>query len=849
MANQTPDDSYIKDLLARLRANIDSDSAEEAEREAQYEKENETAPIDVYDDFEDEKESEKDLYGQATPPASFRTRNDMPQEDVFKEDDDDFMEEELPAHAEADPYISLIDEEENLTFDKRSRDEWDDMDEDEEESEEDEDSVLDVYGTAAQASEEDEDEQDYYIPPILNRPLFEQTPASDEENGSITNSALIEETDYDTPQGAEEDVAFALSVAPVREREETPAAEQAEPPKEKQSLLPPFKGLVRMRESYDTVSQKNLAENELCPHSPNDPIAKSNVALITRRALTVRRRRTIAATVATALFCLFALLYETIPAVSLGILSTLGLLETPGMAPAMDFIALFIPLLIFLPRFRGAVLALKQRLLTPDFVAFVCAGVTALFLLVRVFVGGVFFVALPAIFMLLVAQLCHLFALSASFSSAQICLESQGGATTVIRSPSDLPDVTAALQEKAASKRQIMSVARFTDSSAFLKKLGNTYLSPRFSLVSVILGCFLSALCAVLYGLVTDFAYIADIFGVFCAVLCATVPLSLFMLHSYSYRRLSRTLRDSKMAAAGEGAVYEGADADVLCYADLEAIPAENVEVVKIKLSGNNRMDLVFGYLSALFAKVGGPLDGHFRVSGEAEYVPQRVTLTEVEEDGITATIDGVCFRAGRGAYMQRHGIPFYYDAEDELQLENDKTAIMFTAMDGMGSAKLYLRYTFSQTFEELIADLEEQGVSAIIRTCDPNITPALLSRIAGTAKGKVGIIRNRLIQEAPAVETVTDGLIAFGVTPKGIYKTRFLFAAYRRMQQRLPIFSFLIAPLCALLCTVMALHTEHAFLLSLWAFACQVFSALPLMVAIETLLHKFPIGEDPDDQ
>ncbi|MBO7150258.1 MAG: hypothetical protein J6V82_00750, partial [Clostridia bacterium] len=402
-------------------------------------------------------------------------------------------------------------------------------------------------------------------------------------------------------------------------------------------------------------------------------------------------------------------------------------------------------------------------------------------------------------------------------------------------------------------------VARFSNHTAFLKKLVSSYLSPRFSLVCLIVAGSLAVLSALFYGFATGFAFVADVLCLFCVVLCASVSLALFMLHSYAYRRLCRTLHEGKMAVAGEGAVYEGADADVLCYADLEAIPAENVEVVKIKLSGNHRMDLVFGYLSALFAKVGGPLDGHFRVSGETEYVPKKVTLTEVEEDGITAVIDGVCFRAGRGAYMQRHGIPFYYDAEDEIQLENEKTAIMFTAMDGVGSAKLYLRYTFSESFEKLVCDLEKEGVSTIVRTCDPNVTTALLSRIAGNAKGKVGIIRNRLTQDAPAVETVTDGLIAFGVTPRGIYKTRFLFAAYRRMQQRMPLIACLLAPLCALASTVMALYygalvqqgaaTAGLFSVPLWALLCQLFSALPFMVMLEAVLRKFPVGDDFDDQ
>ena len=920
MANQTPDDGYIKDLLARLRANIDSDTAEEAEKEAELEKQSPPAPIDVYDSLDDDDAKEEDF--DDAPPFALDDDEPFPetkeqsveefqeednffaQDDVGEEDD---VDSELPAYAQADPFISGEEEgEEDISFYSVSAQEEEDAEddtpaidvyasdadenEDEEEfsgsvfeevdesfedetvdnAEEIEELEDDAFDEAQEESvEEDsrefdeieEEDEPYFVEPIINKPIFEEAPTASfiEE---VEASEEIEHESFELPQKGETDVAFGLAVTPIREGQQVPNSEPTPAaPARKQSLLPPYRGLVRINEAYDNVFEKGMEENELCPHSDTATMAETNLTLTAARTFVSRRRRSVFATIATGVLAFFTLLYETIPSFALAVLSALGLLETKGMAHALDFAVLLVALLIFVPKIKHSILALRERVVSPDFAVFVCASVSALFLLVRIFAGNgiLVFAALPAVFALFVAQLCHMLSLFTSITNAQICLESEGGATTVIRAPSELPDVKAALGQKAAEKRQIMSVARFSDQGAFLKKLNGTYLSPGFSLLSLIVSASLALVSGLLYGFATSFTYVADVFSLFSVVLCASVSLSLFMLHSYAYRRLCHALHEGKMTVAGEGAVYEGADADVLCYADLEAIPQENVEVVKIKLSGNHRMDLVFGYLGALFAKVGGPLDGHFRVSGETEYKPKKVTLTEVEEDGISAVIDGVNFCAGRGAYMQRHGIPFYYDAEDEIQLENEKTAIMFTAMDGVGSAKLYLRYSFSESFERLVCDLEKEGVSTIIRTCDPNLTPVLLSRIAGIAKGKVGIIRNRLTQEAPAVETVTDGLVAYGVTPKGIYKTRFLFAAYRRMQQRMPLISCLLAPLCALACTVMALYygtllAQNAqgaglFSVPLWAFLCQLFSALPLMVMLEAVLRKFPVGDDSDDQ
>ncbi|MBO7150173.1 MAG: hypothetical protein J6V82_00325, partial [Clostridia bacterium] len=603
MANQTPDDGYIKDLLARLRANIDSDVAEEAEKEAELERESAPTPVDVYDTIDEDDDLQEDEdFDENEPPFSLDDDEPYPEEDEdedepYVDDSDEEDEapfaqedtfedkeeaEELPAYAQADPFISLEEEdEENISFRPEVQ-----QTEEEETEEEEPAPVIDVFGEAsdeeelvfdeAEEVEEDEEAEDeplfdedfedeieedetepeqeeeiqeedepYFVEPIVNKPLFEETPAFVAQEENVETEEEIESESVAMPEEAEADVAFGLAVTPVRETER--AAEHEAPasaPAHKQPLLPTLKGLVRMRESYDNVFEKGLAENELCPHTGKDTMAESNVTLTTTRALTVRRRRAILATVAMGVLGFFTLLYETIPAFAYAVLSAFGLLETKGMAHAFDFAALLVALLIFIPKIKHSILALREKVLSPDFVVFVCASVSALFLLVRIFAGSgiLLFAALPAVFALFVAQLCHMLSLFASITNAEICLESEGGATTVIRSPSDLPDVSAALAQKAAQKRQIMSVARFSNHTAFLKKLGSSYLSPRFSLLSLIVAGSLAVLSALFYGFATGFAFVADVFCLFCVVLCASVSLALFMLHSYAYRRLCRTL-------------------------------------------------------------------------------------------------------------------------------------------------------------------------------------------------------------------------------------------------------------------------------------------------------------------
>ena len=426
--------------------------------------------------------------------------------------------------------------------------------------------------------------------------------------------------------------------------------------------------------------------------------------------------------------------------------------------------------------------------------------------------------------------------------SAEILLASQGGTTAVLRRCTDMPEVAASLAASKQTYEKVLSTARFSNREEFFARLRNVYVSSRANLV----GFIMSFVCGLAVAVFLACNGHSDYVGVGLVSVCAAFPSSLISLHTWAYLRLQSQLYHKRMVGAGEHIVHELADADVLCYTDIDAFPTSESRIRKIKVCGEKRLDKLFEHLSALFATLGGPLNGLFSVSGDYVRLDVPVEIKQITEEGISAVVNDERILVGRGSYMQQHGITFYYDAEDEQQLRNPDTPIMFVACEGLGAAKLYLSYGMNEQFEAYIQHLSKLGVGVVLRTADPNVTYRMIDRVSCLEQGSVGIVRSK-ITVAEEAKTKSNGLVGYNVTPKELYASKFLFASYRRMQQLLPILSSAMIPFCSILCGLAA--TARVGSLGWLAVMCQFLTLTPTLLIIESVLRKFQLGDTSNEQ
>ncbi|MBO5788411.1 MAG: hypothetical protein J6R42_00535 [Clostridia bacterium] len=576
-------------------------------------------------------------------------------------------------------------------------------------------------------------------------------------------------------------------------------------------------------------------------HESDQDVSETSLGITVWRALLFYSRWSFALTILSALCLLLVGCFESIPAISKAVFSGIPSEDVVMYTMLVDAGIVFLALMFYLPAIIGSFKRLSCGIVDTEFFAFLAGILTFLYLTIGAFFSQTAFLpAMPAVLILTVSQLMRLLSCVSAMNHADICLNSRNGTTAVLHRASDMPEVTTAFGEEK-EYHAILSTGKFDHSDAFLERLNYVYIQSRVnlacSLVAVLLGGLFSGAFAV-FG-------VAHPVGCGLIVMCAAFPLSAFTFHSWDAFRLGQELRESKMTAAGETAIHELADADAVCFTDAHAFPASQSKIVRVKLCEEKRVDKLFLQLRALFAVLGGPLNGLFSVSGDIDD-HFSVHIEEVTDDGIRAMIGEEVVLLGKGSYMSQNNVPFLYDAEDENFSRAPAMQIMYVSIEGKGSAKLYLEYKLSETFEAYVHFLRKQGVGVVLRTRDPNVTSSMISNLAYTEEGVIGVVRSRVGMKTPA-ESLSGALVAYGVSPARIYMTKFLFSAYRKMQKCLPWLSALTIPLCTILCGMSAMAESSA--LSWLTILCQLLMAVPSLITVEAILRKYQMGEEENDQ
>ncbi len=273
-----------------------------------------------------------------------------------------------------------------------------------------------------------------------------------------------------------------------------------------------------------------------------------------------------------------------------------------------------------------------------------------------------------------------------------------------------------------------------------------------------------AAVAALLVAIITAILGCAwtDAIYAFCIALTLALPLCILVLHKIPSCALFDFARRNACTVVGEVSAMEYSDTGAFAFEDVEAFPAKNVRVQRIKLYQDSALDHVMYQVSGLFSAVGGPLDGVFRSSTAELGLPSHVELLEAAEGGLVASVDGARICAGRGDYMLKKQVRMYYDPEDEQILASGKTSILYVAEEGQLIAKFYIRYRMSEVFEKNVERLAAKHIHVLLRTYDPNIREMLIDKISYTGRFGIRVVRKTVAQQMDyAVPQLNSGIVS----------------------------------------------------------------------------------------
>lgn len=207
--------------------------------------------------------------------------------------------------------------------------------------------------------------------------------------------------------------------------------------------------------------------------------------------------------------------------------------------------------------------------------------------------------------------------------------------------------------------------------------------------------------------------------------------------------RLCKTARRAGGMAVGYKAVEEFGGTNAVLVDAGEIFPRGTVVLNGIKTQGGKAAaEQAILLASALMQRAGGPLLGVFdQVISENEgELPEVESVSYDTGAGIRGKVDGKDVYIGTRNLMLNHSIDVP-DRELENQMASGNQMIIYIAVDTSVCAMLSLTYTADRRKRNELTRLEQNGVSVVIRTNDPNVTPAFISRLFGIDAASVGVV------------------------------------------------------------------------------------------------------------
>ena len=246
----------------------------------------------------------------------------------------------------------------------------------------------------------------------------------------------------------------------------------------------------------------------------------------------------------------------------------------------------------------------------------------------------------------------------------------------------------------------------------------------------------------------------------FAAACCACVAVANMAAVNLPISRLCKTARRAGAMVVGYEAVDRLGDVNAVLVDAEELFPRGTVVLGGIKTFGDRAgAEEAIMAASALMRETGGPLSGVFDqvISENEDALPQVEDFTYEDGGGIVGQVDGKTVYIGSRALLINHHIEVPA-REEESQFTAGNKSVIYIAVGESIAALLVLTYTADRRRKNELQRLEDSGVSILVRTTDPNVTGALVSRLFGIDAASVSVLEG---QTAATAQQLLEGTVA----------------------------------------------------------------------------------------
>lgn len=240
-----------------------------------------------------------------------------------------------------------------------------------------------------------------------------------------------------------------------------------------------------------------------------------------------------------------------------------------------------------------------------------------------------------------------------------------------------------------------------------------------------------SLLAALTYLLLNGFT--AWIFAVtlFCSMVLVSAPVAVLLSLRATLFAAGKRARRHRTVTAGYHAVETYGAMHAVALDAMDLFPESSVLLHGIKTFSGTRIDEAILDAASVSVRAGGPLSHAFRrmIVGKVDMLHEVDTLVYEQDMGLSGWISGRRILIGNRKLLDNHGIDIPSRDYEERYAKNGRQ-LVYLSIAGELSAMFVISYTADPVVKQVLKSLTERKITLLVRTCDQNISEALLTSV-----------------------------------------------------------------------------------------------------------------------
>lgn len=238
-----------------------------------------------------------------------------------------------------------------------------------------------------------------------------------------------------------------------------------------------------------------------------------------------------------------------------------------------------------------------------------------------------------------------------------------------------------------------------------------------------------AVLVAIIYGIVHQ--SVPDAVSVLTVVSCMAVPVCCLLSVNIPMRNLCKTAVKNNAMVIGYPAVKHFCDTRAVMVDSRELYPRGRVDLLSVKTFNAYNIDKALMNAAAVLKVANTPMTYMFEdvISDKGEQLPLVESVKYEDGKGLVCWVTGERLLLGTRELMAKYAIDLPSVDFEERNKEDESNHITYLANAGQLVAMLVTSYKADKRIVTELKRLENNGITLLVRTADPNVTQESIAR------------------------------------------------------------------------------------------------------------------------